>query len=279
MASQPVVPIPTDGAGIEVSPFLARRVAEPYAGADGRHQHEPALGVGLLGPVTAVCVLQRRRPDAGTAGWSAMAKGPVPAAEVTALGLVGDEQADREHHGGPDKAVYAMDGDEVDHWTRTVPGLGVGGMGENLVVGGRLDDVELGARLWVGSGEPGGDGVLLRVTGVRNPCPTFARGMGRGDWVSVFSARNRVGVYLAVETPGTVRPGDQVWVWSTPGHQVSCRRWFAHHDPDDAWALLAAEADGRMVLADFTRRYTEAAAASRSSASAGTGEQALKGAT
>lgn len=272
-----MLPIETDGAEILVDPPLARRVAERHSGADGCHRDEPVgFAAGdQVGLVEAVCLIRRRRPDAGRAGWSAMAKGPVPRAQVGALGLVGDRQADRDHHGGPDKAVYAMDAAEVDHWLAVMPGLQVGGMGENLTIRSAagsqtgIDDLELGARLWVGPAEtfPGASrpwqgtcGLVLRVTGVRNPCPTFARGMGRGDWIQVFSARNRVGVYFAVEAEGTVTAGSEVRVWTTPGHGVSCRRWFAHHDPRDAQALLAAESAGRMVLAGFTRAYVVAAA-------------------
>ena len=203
-----MLPIETDGAEILVDPPLARRVAERHSGADGCHHDEPVgFAAGdQVGLVEAVCLIRRRRPDAGRAGWSAMAKGPVPRAQVGALGLVGDRQADRDHHGGPDKAGYAMDAAEVDHWLAVMPGLQVGGMGENLTIRSAagsqtgIDDLELGARLWVGPAEtfPGASrpwqgtcGLVLRVTGVRNPCPTFARGMGRGDWIQGFSARSR----------------------------------------------------------------------------------------
>ena len=98
------------------------------------------------------------------------------------------------------------------------------------------------------------------MTGVRNPCATFARGVGRADWVEVFSARNRVGVYLAVLDEGAVQAGDEVRVVSAPGHRVTCRRWFAHHDPRDAQGLLNSEIFGNCVIAPFTRKYVSAAA-------------------
>ena len=98
---------------------------------------------------------------------------------------------------------------------------------------------------------------------MRNPCPAFARSAGRDDWVEVFSARARVGVYLRVLAPGRVRAGDEVRVVSSPGHRVTCTRWFAHHDPRDAQAMLNSEIFGNCVIAPFTRDYVRAAAHER----------------
>lgn len=254
-----------DGAGLRLTVELARRLGEPHAGADGRHADEPSpFGVGdLVGTVGAVCVLRTVRADAGGAGVSAICKAPVEGpVQVHALGLVGDQQGDHAYHGGRDKAMYVMDGAEVRHWSTVLGGVEPGRMGENLTIEpgplGGVDDVELGSVLTVGDPEEGG--LRLLVTGVRNPCPTFARGVGRGDWVEVFSARGRVGVYLRVLTEGQVRAGDEVRLETAPGHGVSCRRWFLHHDPRDARALLEAEAAGDLELVPFTRAYVEAAA-------------------
>ncbi|MCL3776583.1 hypothetical protein H6X68_00110 [Actinomyces sp. 186855] len=101
-----------DGAGLRLTVALARRLGEPHAGADGRHRDEPSPLVAgdLVGAVGAVCVLRAVRPDAGEAGRSAICKAPVEGpVRVGALGLAGDEQADRAHHGGRDKALYVMD--------------------------------------------------------------------------------------------------------------------------------------------------------------------------
>ncbi|ARD41848.1 MOSC domain-containing protein [Actinomyces gaoshouyii] len=284
-----------DGADLVLTRGLARVLGEPHAGTDGRHRDEPSPFVDgdLVGAVGAVCVVARLRPDCGAPGVSAIHKAPVdgPVA-VNALGLLGDQQADREHHGGLDKALYVMDAAEARHWAGVLGpehGLAAGNMGENMLIEpgaiGGIDDVEIGAILSIGPGsaqgrgsersigeaegpippgEPGEDsprrGILVTVTGVRNPCSTFARGMGRGDWAEVFSERARVGVYLSVLRDGSVSAGDEVRVVSTPGHRVTCHRWFAHHDPRDARAMLASEAFGNLRLADFTRKYVVAAA-------------------
>jgi len=230
----------------------------PAVGPDAA---ESETAVEAAGPVEVAESTEPNEP--GEAGESAICKaavdGPV---EVTRTGLAGDAHGDRAHHGGELKALYVMDAAEQAHWSRVLGGIEPGRLGENILIIpgelGGIDDVELGAIL--SFGDPADDGVRVRVTGVRNPCPTFARGVGRADWVEVFSARNRVGVYLSVLSEGAVRTGDEVRVVSSPGHRVTCTRWFAHHDPRDAQALLNSEIFGNCVIAPYTKKYVRAAA-------------------
>lgn len=250
-----------DGSGLALTRELARVLGEPHAGADGRHRDEPSPfhDGDLVGTVSAVCTVQRLRPDAGPAGVSAIHKGAVDGpVEVGRTGILTDEHGDRAHHGGADKALYVMSAAEQRHWSQVLGGIEPGRLGENLLIEGDIDDVEIGAILSLGN--PSAGGLRVRVTGVRNPCATFARGVGRADWVEVFSARNRVGVYLAVLNEGVVQAGDEVRMVSSPGHRVTCRRWFAHHDPRDAQGLLNSEIFGNCVVAPFTRKYVSAAA-------------------
>ena len=250
-----------DGSGLVLTRELARVLGEPHAGADGRHDDEPSPfhDGDLVGTVSAVCAVRRLRPDAGPAGVSAIHKGAVDGpVEVGRTGIVTDEHGDRAHHGGTDKALYVMSAAEQRHWSQVLGGIEPGWLGENLLIEGDIDDVEIGAILSIG--DPAAGGVRVRVTGVRNPCATFARGVGRADWVEVFSARNRVGVYLAVLAEGVVKVGDEVRVVASPGHRVTCRRWFAHHDPRDAQGLLNSEIFGNCVIAPFTKKYVRAAA-------------------
>ena len=250
-----------DGSGLALTRELARVLGEPHAGADGRHRDEPSPfhDGDLVGTVSAVCTVQRLRPDAGPAGVSAIHKGAVDGpVEVGRTGILTDEHGDRAHHGGADKALYVMSAAEQRHWSQVLGGIEPGRLGENLLIEGDIDDVEIGAILSLG--DPSAGGLRVRVTGVRNPCATFARGVGRADWVEVFSARNRVGVYLAVLNEGVVQAGDEVRMVSSPGHRVTGRRWFAHHDPRDAQRLLNSEIFGNCVIAPFTRKYVSAAA-------------------
>ena len=179
-----------DGSGLALTRELARVLGEPHAGADGRHRDEPSPfhDGDLVGTVSAVCTVQRLRPDAGPAGVSAIHKGAVDGpVEVGRTGILTDEHGDRAHHGGADKALYVMSAAEQRHWSQVLGGIEPGWLGENLLIEGDIDDVEIGAILSIG--DPAAGGVRVRVTGVRNPCATFARGVGRADWVEVFSKK------------------------------------------------------------------------------------------
>lgn len=82
----------------------------------------------------AVCVVHQLRPDAGYIGVTAIDKravsGPV---RVRPLGAYGDVQADRKHHGGLDKALYAYAQEDADFWQSELGrDLPPGWFGENL---------------------------------------------------------------------------------------------------------------------------------------------------
>ncbi len=216
-------------------------------------EHRPRA---VLGTVTHVCRVAALHPDEGPDGVTAIDKraveGPVP---VGPFGLRGDVQASRKHHGGHDKAVYALDETETDHWAAELgreiaPGL----FGENLRVSGRVDDAEIGERWRVG------EELEVEVTGPRSPCATFARWLGQEGWVARYARRARPGVYLRVVVPGPVMAGAQVSVLHRPGHGVTVARWFAAQDPADARTLLAAQSAGTLALAAYLRPYVERAA-------------------
>lgn len=195
-----------------------------------------ALETGAFaGEILAVCVVHQLHPDLGTVGVTAIDKravdGPV---KVGKLGVYGDVQADRKHHGGVDQALYALAQEEIDYWEETLDRPFPAGMfGENLRVSGPVDDVEIGARVRVGS-------VILEATGTRTPCATFARWIGHATMVMEFSQREKPGVYFKVVTTGRIAAGDRMEVISTPRHGVSCARWYRYGHPQDARRLLWA---------------------------------------
>ena len=88
--------------------------------------------------VLAVCVVHQLRPEAGTAGVTAIDKRPVArGAKVGPYGVRGDVQANRKHHGGLDKAVYAYAQEDAVYWERELDReLPPGWFGENLRVEG-----------------------------------------------------------------------------------------------------------------------------------------------
>jgi MOSC domain-containing protein YiiM len=134
--------------------------------------------------------------------------GPV---RIGPLGLEGDEQADRRHHGGADKAVYAYAAEALDSWAAILERpLWPGAFGENLTTE-RLDvDGARIGEIWrIGTAR-------LQVRGPRTPCRKLTVALDRPSLQREFLAAGRPGAYLGVLEPGEVRPGDEIVVESRP---------------------------------------------------------------
>lgn len=185
--------------------------------------------------ITAVCRVAALLPDSGAVGVTAIDKRPLDGpVEVKKLGVYGDVQASRKHHGGPDKAVYAFADEDAAHFTRLlgreiVPGL----FGENLRTSGLdVTGAVLGERWAIG------ERLVVEVTMPRTPCATFARRMKEPRWVKRFSDEGRPGAYLRVIRAGSAADGDEVVVTSRPEHGVTIGECFAGLSPDRALLLL-----------------------------------------
>lgn len=183
----------------------------------------------------------------GVQGKTAIRKRPVDEVEVRApgpkkgglgSGVVGDGIGQPRHHGGDTQAVYAVAREELDWWGEELGReLPDGMFGENLTTTGLdVDAALLGERWRVGT-------AVLEVCGPRIPCSRFAARMGEKGWVRRFSERGRVGAYLGVVEPGTVRSGDTVEVVHRPEHDWTVPRSFRAFmgEKDLARELLAAD--------------------------------------
>lgn len=163
----------------------------------------------------AVCTVHQLVPDPGTVGITAIDKRPVDApVKVGPYGLYADVQADRQHHGGLDKAVYAYAQEDAEFWAaelgRDIP---PGFFGENL----RTEGIDVNAAR-IGEIWRVGD-VELQVTMPRTPCQTFARWVGGEDtrgWVRRFSEAGRLGPYLRLLRSGHLQAGDPIAVVDRP---------------------------------------------------------------
>ncbi|OLM01420.1 hypothetical protein Ae406Ps2_1420 [Pseudonocardia sp. Ae406_Ps2] len=182
------------------------------------------------------------RPILAKAGASGIDKlpvaGPVRVAvpAAAASGLAGDTICDADHHGGPDKAVYAYAREDLEFFATELGPLRAGTFGENLTTRGiDVSGAELGECWRVG-------GVVLQVTAPRVPCRTFAAHLERAGWVKRFTAAARPGAYLRVLSPGEIRAGDTVTVEHRPGHGVTVADAFRAllGEPDRLPDLLAA---------------------------------------
>jgi len=205
------------------------------------------------GSVVAVCVVHtlretglRRNPV--TAIDKRPVDGPVHVGE---LGLIGDRQCDTANHGGVFKAVYAYSQDESRRWGAELGReLPVGWFGENLHVAGfSASEAVVGERWRVGDG-----GLLLEVTGPRNPCRTFGIWADEDDWAKRFVARGDCGAYLKVVAEGPVRAGDAVVVEDVPAHGATVRDLFTFDGHERVAAMLEQQTDLAPTVAERARR-------------------------
>lgn len=131
-------------------------------------------------------------------------------------GLESDQQADREVHGGLDKAVYAYSAEDYRWWSEQLgTELEPGRFGENLTVEG-LDPSHavIGERWRVGS-------ALLEISEPRLPCSKLAAKMGDPKFVRRFAKALRLGAYLRVIETGEVAQGDAIEILERPDHGVT----------------------------------------------------------
>jgi MOSC domain-containing protein YiiM len=159
-------------------------------------------------------LLGKARPFRGDER-SAIAKRPVAGSvAIDAMGLVGDEQADRTVHGGIDKAIHHYPADHYDWWRSHLGDHSLldapGAFGENISTTG-LDEgnVCLGDRFRLGT-------ALVEVSQARQPCWKLDhRFAAKGVMVTVVKTR-RTGWYYRVLETGEVRAGDSLALVERP---------------------------------------------------------------
>ena len=130
----------------------------------------------------------------------------VDTARITLAGLEGDAHRDREHHGGPDRAVCLYSMDVIRALVAEGHTVAPGTLGENVTVEG-LDwaAIEPGTRLRLG------DTVLLEVTRYTSPCFNIKAAFVGGEFARVSQKRHPgwSRVYTRVLREGTIRTGDE----------------------------------------------------------------------
>jgi len=136
------------------------------------------------------------------------------------VNLAGDAQADRDAHGGPDKAVYAYALEEIRAWeTELGRSLGPGALGENLTIRGLdVSGAVIGERWRIGT-------TLLEVVQPRLPCFKLGLRLEDPSFVRRFGRASRPGAYLRIVEEGDVGAGDRVEVdaATVPEHGVTVR--------------------------------------------------------
>lgn len=148
-------------------------------------------------------------------GTSAIDKAPVSGPVMAGPeGLAGDEQADRHHHGGPDKALHAYAVANYPLWAAEIPDRAglfrPGAFGENLVVEG-LDEagICLGDRWRLGK-------ALVEVSQGRQPCWKLNLRFDRPGMARLVQDTGRCGWYFRVLQPGEIGAGDRAVLEARP---------------------------------------------------------------
>lgn len=131
-------------------------------------------------------------------------------------GLEGDEQADRRHHGGPNKAVLVF---PVEHY-RAGPAspagsLPAGTLGENFSTRGLFEPaVCIGDIFSVGES-------VVQVTQPRRPCFKLGARHQIPDLAIRLQRAGHTGFYLRVLQPGVVQAGETMRLTVAAAHGVT----------------------------------------------------------
>ncbi|MDD5541755.1 MAG: MOSC domain-containing protein [Acidobacteriia bacterium] len=151
--------------------------------------------------------LKPSRPEGETEWFSAINKAPVNGSiRLCRKGLEGDDQADKENHGGLDKAILAYSAAHYEAWKRELPvtSLPFGAFGENFTVEGLTEDhVCIGDTFQIGS-------VVVQVSQPRVPCWKLSQRWNLPELTKQVAVSGRTGWYLRVLEEGFVEAGTQM---------------------------------------------------------------------
>ena len=163
---------------------------------------------GLLGRGTIPMYVEGRVVQISVSG-GGVPKTAVARARITENGVEGDRQRNREHHGGPDRAVCLFSMERIRELQAEGHDIAPGTVGENVTVEGiDWDAVQPSSRVLLG------DTVALEVTRYTSPCVNIKGAFADGN-VARISQKRHAGwsrVYARVLVPGDVAAGDPVRV-------------------------------------------------------------------
>lgn len=189
---------------------------------------------------------------------SAIAKKPVDGPlQLDLDGFREDDQADKEVHGGPEKAVHHYPADHYDYW-RSLLGdaasdFGPGRFGENISTTGLTEDLLcIGDVLSMGS-------ATVQICQGRQPCWKLNAHTANEQMAFHFRKTCRTGWYYRVLEPGQVRLGDQMSLQERPHPDIGLRSLIeARFNPDidagEAGRIAGLDVLSASWKADFAKR-------------------------
>src|SRR5574343_885462 len=150
------------------------------------------------------------------------------ALDLGLTGFAGDQQADRNVHGGPDKAVHLYPARHYAELAARFPEAGeqlvIGSLGENLSAELDESDVRIGDIWRLG-------GARLQVCQPRSPCWKIYERFGCEGMAAYIAEQRLTGWYWRVLTPGRVAPGDTLEIEQAADTFTLAEamlRWQAH---------------------------------------------------
>ena len=152
---------------------------------------------------------------------SAIFKEPVQEAVwVSKTGLSGDDQYDKENHGGFEKAVFAYSSEHYTYWKNEhdINDISIGGMGENFVLQNMTEDVvSIGDTYQIG-------GAIVQVSQPRQPCWKPARRFKTKNLALLIQNTGRTGWYFRVLKEGLVEEGNTFTLIERPYQQWTIQK-------------------------------------------------------
>ena len=176
-------------------------------------------------PITVTALYKGRfRPLPPEGRRTGIFKDPIERADVTKEGIVGDHQADRRFHGGPEKALHQYAQISYERIVSEFPeleGTAVpGSIGENISSSHLTDE-----SICIGDIYRIGD-VLAQVSQPRSPCWKINHKFGV-EKLSLFIEKQRItGWYYRVLETGKMRVNDRIGLIERPNEGVSIARFL-----------------------------------------------------
>ncbi|HEY2454789.1 MAG TPA: 6-hydroxyaminopurine reductase [Scandinavium sp.] len=162
--------------------------------------------------------------------------------ELTELGLVGDEQAEKKIHGGPDRALCHYPREHYAEWAREFPEQAelfcAPAFGENLSTEGLTEKT-----VFIGDIYRWGN-ALIQVTQPRSPCFKLNYHFGISDLSSLMQSSGKMGWLYRVIVAGNVsteQPLERVSRLSDVSvYDAAAIAWYSPYDDEQYRRLLSA---------------------------------------